>query len=193
MSDKFHTDYVYLLEKFGAKRICHRYVKLKTKIHAFLYQFNFLDFTYINQNLLWQAIVDYFSDIARFKDFHEIERANEDKIWSYLSYWLIRRKPIQVKNFARKDMRDEEMYDYLNENLIFINEKFAFCQLLKHIHYDCHMVFEESLWDKVEEFKMNFTYYLKYRMCDKQGIELALCMFKTGTFVNFADHTHHAE
>ena len=41
-------------------------------------------------------ILDYFTDIARLKDYQDIERANVDKIYGYELFWFLRRHPIQL-------------------------------------------------------------------------------------------------
>lgn len=51
----------------------------------------------VNKSLLWQSIIDYTVDIRRLKDFHVgIDHENERKVRSYLMFWFLRHKPIQV-------------------------------------------------------------------------------------------------
>lgn len=43
-----------------------------------------------------EVLLDYIADITRLKDFHEIEKVNSFKVASYTTYWIIKRKPIQL-------------------------------------------------------------------------------------------------
>jgi hypothetical protein len=44
------------------------------------------------------TVLGYFSDIMRLKDFHKIERVNDLKILAYETSWLLKRKPLQIKD-----------------------------------------------------------------------------------------------
>ena len=56
-----------------------------------------------NDRILYHLLLDYYSDIHRLKPFHGIEYTKSDKNIAYLSYWILRRKPIQIDNSVEKD------------------------------------------------------------------------------------------
>lgn len=51
---------------------------------------------YIHHMALTYAVMDYFSDIQRLKDYQQIEHVNEIKIKAYETFWLLKRKPLQL-------------------------------------------------------------------------------------------------
>lgn len=67
----------------------------------------------ISSDILNHVVVDYFVDIDRLKEFQNIEKAHESKIYAYLAFWLLRHKPLQLKNTENA------------EKLAFINEEFV--------------------------------------------------------------------
>ena len=191
----FHSDYVYLLDGispndrfqgFGETKISSRYEALLIKLRAFIKQIDLCDYIYVDKNLLWQSVLDYFADIARLKKFHGIKRANEDKMWPYTGYWIIRRKPLQIKS----DTKNIENYMQLKNELNFINEKFVLCFILKYLTYpkrvktDC----EVHLKNKIDIFIENLFYYFKYRKCDPQSIELTMYSFKAGLVLDISNN-----
>ncbi len=64
-------------------------------------------------SLLNQAVIDYFADIDRLKNFHKIDKINYLKVHAYSAYWLLRRKPIQI---IQED-EDTELA-FMNENFV---------------------------------------------------------------------------
>ena len=62
----------------------------------FLEQNDLCDVAYIQEMALTHAIMDYFSDIQRLKDYQKIEHINEIKIKAYETFWILKRKPIQL-------------------------------------------------------------------------------------------------
>ena len=50
----------------------------------------------IDEESFQMAIIDYFTDTARLKDFQDIKRTNVDKIYGYELFWFLRRHPIQL-------------------------------------------------------------------------------------------------
>ena len=64
------------------------------------------------KEFLMQVILDYFMDVMRLKEFHSIERIRTEKLFAYTISWIVRRKPIQFRDYSEEE-RD-----------IFINERF---------------------------------------------------------------------
>lgn len=115
--------------------------------------------------LLWI----YFSDIQRLKDYQKIEHVNEIKIKAYETFWLLKRKPLQLKGQIDDD------------RLLYVNEKFLLTRLTSFMlgeDINMPLVGEKSVAFK--NFLDTLYYYLKFRRCDAQSIELMLLAFKAG-------------
>lgn len=44
---------------------------------------------------MMNVLIDYYSDIYRLKEFHDIELVRTEKIIAYTVAWIIKRKPLQ--------------------------------------------------------------------------------------------------
>lgn len=92
----FDNRYQFLLQHYTKETIGDRYAAWLAEIQKIV---NFLgggDYFTINDNSLSLAVLDYFTDIIRLKQFQDIERANVSKIYAYGSYWLLQRNPVQA-------------------------------------------------------------------------------------------------
>jgi hypothetical protein len=58
---------------------------------------------YINKDLLLHAIESYFLDIQRLKEYHGIKYITDEKISAFLIKWILKIKPIQVKQGVEAD------------------------------------------------------------------------------------------
>lgn len=121
---------------------------------------------FINRYSLSCMLVDYFIDVGRLKDFHQIKHINSIKIVSYISYWFLRRKPIQVVGNL--------------DNLLYINEKFVSLYILDFLMCEnCGNILDRK--EKgIEVFVEQLYYYLKFRQIDQQSIEMMLISFFAG-------------
>ena len=106
------------------------------------------------------------------KEFHSIEKVRTEKIFAYTVAWIVRRKPLQFKDYtdAEKD--------------IYVNERFAAYLMLN----ECLLCGEKKLVSgegriKLDEYIKLLLYYFKYRECNPQVIELAIESFKMGMLV----------
>ena len=161
--------YEAILNYFGETTVMNRYEYIYDKMKDYIHERNLESSLNINVNILQQAVMDYFADIYRLKEFHKIEHINKAKIAAYEVYWLCRRKPIQVNPGEQ------------NQKLIFANEGF----LTTFIAYECLLPNEvEPLSEKQSEEFLRFlrqvNYHLKYRNYDKQCLELMIYSFHTG-------------
>lgn len=98
-----------------AKELIHsRFEARFTVIHSLLDKYKLTDFCEVNHEILKRAILDYFADIARLKEFHGVGYMNiqPEKIYAYETFWYLRRSPIQVLGEAEK--YEEHVY-YVNE------------------------------------------------------------------------------
>ena len=119
----------------------------------------------MNDRVLIHAIMDYFSDIARLKEFHNIDLVNRDKVISYESSWLLRRKPIQILNVEKED-------------LVYINEKFVLTILVNHLTNGS--VSDISSEEILSNFCDALLYYFKFRNYEPKVIEMLIMAFKAG-------------
>ena len=156
-----------ILEEFGDLKVKQRYEFLHEKIQSYIKAKKLEEQVYINTELLQQAVLDYFTDIYRLKKFHGIDKVNVTKIISYEVYWLLRRKPIQIKSNSANDLK------FVNENFltVFLAHEFLFS--------DTEVATDEG--EKIFfDYLKHISYHLKYRTVEKQNIEIMLLSFETG-------------
>lgn len=160
--------YNFLLEHFGEEKISNRYKYLYAKLEDYIKLRQLDDKVNINRGILQNVVVDYFTDIYRLKEFHNIQSANIIKIISYTAYWLCRRKPIQIIN-------DED------DSLTFINEAFVTSFLIhEYTSPNSKRPLDSASKEKYKDLIDQVFYHLKYRNIDKQTIELLFCAFEAG-------------
>ena len=148
------------------KRIAHRYIIILEKIQKFIKKDNIENNVDYSFRLLKAAIVDYFVDIARVKQFHDIEIINSEKIYAYTAYWLLKRKPLQIKI----------PYDGCE----FVNEKFITSYIMSVISAEKNVT---KLWGNnptMKTFQSLLFYNLKYRSVSQQSLELMIEAFFCG-------------
>jgi hypothetical protein len=157
------------LERNGIpdETIVSRYIGILRRINTFINVKNVGRNIRIDTDLLKRAVIDYFVDITRIKEFHEIPEVNREKIYGYLSYWLLKRKPIQVLSpFSGSG---------------FINELFVTSYLVTNI------LSEKNIGNDIYgankafyKFQELLYYNLKYRPVSQQSIELMVGAFFCG-------------
>lgn len=161
-----------LVAVVGEKVIESRIAQISQEMLDFLEINNLEHVAYVHQMALTHAIMDYFSDIQRLKDYQQIEHVNEIKIKAYETFWLLKRKPLQLK---------EQIED---DRLLYVNEKFLLTRLTSFmLDSEIHtpMIGEKGVAFK--NFLNTLYYYLKFRKCDAQSIELMLLAFKAGQLI----------
>jgi len=167
-----YVEYKRVIEEFTDKKIESRYRRLLESAQEFIKAMGYDDHVVCNENILMIVVLEYFSDIMRLKDFHEIERANDIKILSYETSWLIRRKPLQIKD------SNEQEY-------AFCNEQFAFSQITLWLKKDQDIGEDKAgtrvlASDDLRFFSDTLFYHLKYRNHDPQTLELMILSFMAG-------------
>lgn len=167
-----YVNYKDLMDKVGKEVIQSRIAQLNQEMSAYIQENMIEKIAYINQVALTHAIMDYFTDVQRLKAFHHIEHINEIKIKAYETFWLLQRKPIQLR---------EQLED---DHFLYVNEKFLLSRLASFMLRDNINV--PLIGDKMTAFK-NFLdtlyYYLKFRRCDAQSIEMVLLAFEAGMLI----------
>lgn len=164
-----YVKYDELVAKVGQNVIEQRIKQISQEMLDFLSINHLEDVAYIHEMALTHAIMDYFSDVERLKDYQKIEHINDIKIKAYETFWLLQRKPLQLK----KQLEDDKF--------LYINEKFLLTRLTSFMlaeDINKPIVGEKSIAYK--NFLNTLLYNLKFRRCDKQSLELMLLAFKAG-------------
>ncbi len=149
-----------------------RYKNILIQIQDVLEALEVMDIVDINTDLLGQAIFDYFEDIDKLKKFEDIDKINVDKIYSYLTFWLLRRKPVQLV----KDNMSVE-YLYINEKvftIIFVTKMMAEIDIK---YFDTNL--------KLESFFELIYYNFKYRIFTQKTLETVVSAFFCGSSFNY--------
>lgn len=167
-----YVKYDDLVSVVGEEVIKSRIWQISREMLDFLQANDLEQVAYVHRMALTHAVMDYFSDIQRLKDYQKIEHINEIKIKAYETFWLLQRKPIQLK---------EQLED---DRLLYVNEKFLMTRLTSFMLGDeinRPIVGEEGV--SFKNFLNTLYYYLKFRRCDAQSIELMLLAFQAGKLV----------
>jgi len=162
------VEYKDIIETFTEKKIRDRYRRLLVSAQEFIKGMNYDDHVVCNETMLMLVVLDYFSDIKRLKEFHEIEHTNETKIFAYETSWILKRKPLQIKG------SNDQKYS-------FCNEQFAYSQIMFWLKKNEGEDGANALAHKdLERFSNTLFYYLKYRNYNPQALELMLVSFDAG-------------
>lgn len=166
-------DYKELIKKIGEENFDSRFAELQRQISEFLEQAGYDKNVQCNDRILYHVLLDYYSDIDRLRDFHDIECVKTDKVIAYLVFWILRRKPIQLIEFS-----DEEKD-------IFVNERFACYLMISECLITLNSMEIGKKLDKDESIQFDkyldlLLYYFKYRQVNPQVIELLIESFKIG-------------
>jgi len=157
--DKYLSD-----ANFDNDRIAQRFRKTLKAIYDFLNVKGVARSVVIDYSLLKTATLDYFVDIARIEDYHDIDKINFAKIYGYMAYWLLKRKPLLVKT----PFQGSE----------FVNELFVATFLISNMLSEKHLRKEDcSRNAKFNEFQSLLFYNLKYRPVYQQSLELMIEAF----------------
>lgn len=171
MAYNFEEDetYRYLVEKFGEAKIASRFDFVYNILDEYIKQNELEGKVIVSFNMIEHIVVDYFVDIDRLKELSKIIKTNEVKIYSYLSYWMLRHKALQVVN---EDGQDD---------LVFVNEDCVAAFLISFLFKDPENVsLIEDRKPQVDEFVKTLRYHLIYRSYSAQNIELMLLAFLAG-------------
>lgn len=164
-----YISYNELVDSVGADVIESRIRQISQEMVDFLEIRGLSDAAYIHEMALTHAVMDYFSDIQRLKDYQKIKHINEIKIKAYETFWLLQRKPIQLK---------EQLED---DRMLYVNEKFLLTRLTSFmLGEDINMPLVDEKAAAFKNYLDTLYYYLKFRRCDAKAIELMLLAFQAG-------------
>ena len=147
--------------------IVSRYLSILRRLAEFITVKKIVQCVTVDQEMLKTAIYDYYVDIARVKNFQQLERVNPEKIYGYMAYWLLKRKPIQVKEVFPESR--------------FINELFVTSFLIASILAEKSLTGTQCTQNKTfNKFQSLLFYHLKYRSITQQSLELMIEAFFCG-------------
>lgn len=176
-SDSVSSKYTGLIEKFGEETIDARYRSIIDRMTSWISEHGLQKNIRIDRILLQNAVLDYYSDISRLKDYHNIETTNSVKVIAYEVYWLWRRRPLQVIS----NPYEESSNTAINDILVFCNEYFALSEISLFLYNDIDdITFSNAFKDKSSHnssFIKTLLYHLKFRHCNAQFFELVLWAF----------------
>lgn len=169
-----YVDYDEIIREFTEDVVRSRFEQIYEEMKEFIINLNIGDVVKINDVILMQALMDYFSDVYRLKKYHKIQHINSIKIKAYESFWLVHRKPIQI---VADQLEDDKM--------IYVNEKFVLSRLVCFLLEDnINTPMVEGKLHAFQNFLDTFYYYLKFRRSDAQSIEMLLLAFKAGQLIS---------
>lgn len=166
--EQYKGNYEYIISHFSEKKIIARYSWLYEMLLDFIKASNLCEKVYVSEDILNHVIIDYFVDIYRLKEFQDIQLVHDSKIYAYLSYWILRHKPIQI---SLENAESE----------VFINEKFVTEMLRCYLFSNPEDVpVLNCKKSDVDNFLETLLYYFKYREYSAKNIELLLLAFVAG-------------
>lgn len=158
---KLYNEFIAESDKFET-----RYEAILTDINHFIEKRGIQNEVKVNETILGFALVDYFEDVMRLKSFHKVKKINAVKVVAYTSYWLLKRKPIQI-NEQKKE-------------LIYINEQFVLMYIIDFLGNDK----EKGLFDYdkkgLTSFEETLFYNLKFRNLTATTLEMIILSFLAG-------------
>lgn len=164
-----YANYDDLVDHFTEEKIRNRIEQVYGEMQEFLRIYDLEEVAYINRMALDHAVMDYYSDIKRLKDYQRIERVNEIKIKAYETFWLLKRKPLQL------------LAQIEDDRYLYVNEKFLLVRLVSFMLGDrIRDPFVDEKGKAFRNYLDTLYYYLKFRRCDPQSIELMLLAFEAG-------------
>ncbi|MCM1126911.1 MAG: hypothetical protein NC429_10615 [Lachnospiraceae bacterium] len=171
--ESLYISYEPILLEFTEEKVQSRYQNIYQELETFISEYSLTDKLRIDETLLTHAVFDYYTDISRLKKLHQIKNVNEIKVCAYESFWLLRRHPIQITINPAGE-----------EAIVFANEKFFFSKISQflmqeHVNDEIDPEHRKSI---INFFDMLY-YYLKYRDCSAQMLEMFLISFKAGIII----------
>ena len=171
MEDKI-TNYSQFLNGDQKEKFQSRLDELVLTANKFIEEAGYSKYVRCDERIMMNALLDYTADVHRLKDFHDIDLIRTEKVAAYTVSWIIRRKPLQFFEYPKE------------EKDIFVNERFgAFLIINECLADDNRKYIPNCYQKKFVEYTDLLLYYLKYRECNPQVLELAIESFKMGMLV----------
>ena len=179
--ENIYTGYDDIVAEFTEAGIKDTITTLLKEIGMFTKSLGIYNDVHVEDVILTHAVLDYYSDVSRLKQFHNITTINKIKKIAYESYWFLRRKPIQVVKCELP--RDDK--------LAFVNEKFVYSRIASFLisNSEVKEFHDENKALMFRNFLDSFYYYLKYRNYDPQIIEIMIMSFQAGVIMGSQKNT----
>ncbi len=146
-----------------------RFKELVKTANEFIEEAGYSENVECNERIMLNVILDYYADIDRLKQFHDVDLVRPTKMIAYTVAWIVRRKPLQFVRYS-DDERD-----------MFVNERFAaYLMVNECMTADDKKYIDKKNYAQLREYSDLLLYYFKYRECNPQVIELAIESFKLG-------------
>lgn len=169
------TTYHYILNHYKSmninpeEKLANRFLFLYSAAQNYIECLMCEEHLYVSQRLTEIIVTDYFADIVRLKQFHNLQLTNDLKTAAYTGYWIARRKPIVFK----KDPDDETLRQ--KPFIMDINEWFAIDVMISIVYDRTKPIqFEPGVRDKYISLLDTLQYNLSYRVVTPQSLELSL-------------------
>ena len=79
--------------------------------NEFIEEAGYSDNVECNERIMLNVILDYYADIDRLKQFHDVDLARPTKMVAYTVAWIVRRKPLQFINYSDVVFVEEPTYN----------------------------------------------------------------------------------
>lgn len=150
------------------ERMLSRFHNLYKELSEYIMMCGAANYAHVNVKLLGGAIRDYFEDIERLKAFEGMKRANEAKIYAYETFWLLRRKPIQLIT----------SYD-IPETGLCLNEFICASMMVSRMFTEAGKAISNMDSKRMDFINLLF-YNFKYRLYTQKSLELMAEAFFLG-------------
>ena len=171
---KSEDTYEFIIEHFGRERIESRFSWIYGLMEDYIETEKIKDEVYISEDILYHVVIDYFVDIYRLKEFQGIEKTHDSKIYAYLVAWIIRHKPIQIRqeNVPERTFINEQFCAELLKSYLFKNPK--------------NVSIVNTKKEQMNTFLETLLYYFKYRDYSAKSIEMLILAFEAGRAYQFS-------
>lgn len=164
------NDYNYLIESpEDEQKVFERIESLIQLANHLIETQQLTDYVQVNDDIIAIAVLDYFADIRRLKDFHNIEITRPVKVAAYTAFWILKRRPLQII----KKLDDSLLKS--SESPLYINEWFAINILFAYsFKTDVVLALLPEKREPLDIFIDTLHYNLTYRLYTPQSLELTL-------------------
>lgn len=124
------------------------------------------DFFFVSEDIISEIVLDYYTDIYRLQKFHKIQKINSLKVSAYTTFWILRRKPIQVKSSIVDPLYEKSWAVHINESfsaMMYLGMAFNFSKKSSNKPQIVYRHFQDLL-----------LYNFVYRPYSKESLELTL-------------------
>ena len=172
---KRDSSYQYILDHYKEigvdpiKKLEDRFIFLFEAANVYIECLDLKEYLWVSRKLIGDIVEDYFADIIRLKQFHDIPLVNDIKIAAFSAYWINRRKPLVFKKDPDNSIVEKE------PKIKDINEWFALSVMISMIYDQSkHLQIGLDVRTKYIDFLDLLHYNLTYRIITPQSLELAL-------------------